>query len=67
VELKNYKDHKFIVSSGCSYGLIPKSVTKPFNLINRTVNFSGMDIDLYNQYGKNWLEIEEDVIVRCRL
>lgn len=63
MELRNFKEHKFIVSSGCSYGLIPKAVTKPFNLINRTFNFSGMDIDLYNQYGKNWLEIEEDVIV----
>jgi hypothetical protein len=63
MELKNYRDHKFIVSSGCSYGMIPKSVLKPFNLINRTSFFNAMDMNLYNQYGKNWLEIEEDIIV----
>jgi hypothetical protein len=63
VELKNYKDFKFIVSSGCSYGMIPKAVFKPFNLINRTSYYNKMDMNLYNQYGKNWLEIEEDIIV----
>jgi len=63
MELKNYRDRKFIVSSGCSYGMIPKSVLKPFNLINRTSFFNAMDMNLYNQYGKNWLEIDEDIIV----
>lgn len=63
MELKNYKDHKFIVSSGCSYGMIPKAIIKPFNLINRTSDFNRMDMKLYEQYGKNWLEIDEDIIV----
>lgn len=63
MELKNYKDCKFIVSSGCSYGMIPKAVIKPFNLINRTSDFNMMDMGLYKQYGKNWLEIDEDIIV----
>jgi hypothetical protein len=63
MELKKYKDCKFIVSSGCSYGMIPKAVIKPFNLINRTSDFNRMDMELYKQYGKNWLEIDEDIIV----
>ena len=63
MELKKYKDCKFIVSSGCSYGMIPKAVIKPFNLINRTSDFNRMDMELYGQYGKNWLEIDEDIIV----
>ena len=63
MELKKYKDCKFIVSSGCSYGMIPKAVIKPFNLINRTSYFNTMDMELYKQYGKNWLEIDEDIIV----
>ena len=63
MELKKYKDCKFIVSSGCSYGMIPKAVIKPFNLINRTSYFNMMDMELYKQYGKNWLEIDEDIIV----
>jgi hypothetical protein len=63
MELKKYKDCKFIVSSGCSYGMIPKAVIKPFNLINRTSYSDAMDFELYKQYGKNWLEIDEDIIV----
>jgi hypothetical protein len=42
--------------------MIPKAVIKPFNLINRTSDFNRMDMELYKQYGKNWLEIDEDII-----
>ena len=63
MELKNLNQYKFIVSSGCSYGLLPNSVFKPFNLINRTVDTNRIHSSLYEQYNKNWLEIDDNIIV----
>jgi hypothetical protein len=63
MELKNLNQYKFIVSSGCSYGLLTNSVFKPFNLINRTVESNKINQTLYNQYNTNWLEISDNVIV----
>jgi hypothetical protein len=63
MELKNFKEHKFIVASGCSYGVLPKSVFSPFNSINKTIYPNKMDMNLYNQYGRNWLEIDDNIIL----
>lgn len=63
MEIKNLNEYKFIVSSGCSYGLLPNSIFKPFNLINRTSDTNKMHKKLYEEYGKNWLEIENNIIV----
>ena len=45
--------YRFIVSSGCSYGRITEYTFRAFNGSN----------SLYNQYGKNWLDAEENLIV----
>ncbi len=63
MEIKNLNEYKFIVSSGCSYGLLPNSVFKPFNLINRSSGSHNIHKSLYEKYGENWLEIDNDVIV----
>jgi hypothetical protein len=45
--------YRFIVSSGCSYGRITEYTFRAFNGSN----------SLYNQYGKNWLDTKENLIV----
>jgi hypothetical protein len=48
--------YRFIVSSGCSYGRIAEYTFRAFR--------GSMKSDfLYDQYGKNWMELDENVIV----
>lgn len=62
MELKNLNEYKFILSTGCSYGYLPDSVFKPFNLINRSPKNNTL-MSLYGGYNKNWLEMDDKVIV----
>jgi hypothetical protein len=48
--------YRFIVSSGCSYGRIAEYTFKAFN-------GSFKSDYLYSQYGKNWMELDENIIV----
>lgn len=62
MEIKNLHEYKFILSTGCSYGEILKSTFEPFQKISFHSIFDQNVIDLYNQYGKNWLLFDDKVI-----
>ena len=63
MEIKNLEGYKFIIATGCSYGLLPVSVFRTFNLINRTHSFLDINRKLYDEYGKDWLDIDNNLIV----
>ena len=62
MEIKNLNEYKFILSTGCSYGEILKSTFNPFHKISFHSIHDQNIIDLYNQYGKNWLSFDDKII-----
>ncbi len=62
MEIKNLNEYKFIISTGCSYGEILRSVFKPFNKINFDTTYNEKTINLHKQYGKNWLSFDNKII-----
>lgn len=62
MEIKNLEEYKFILSTGCSYGEILRSTFNPFNKISFQSIYDKKTINLYNQYGKNWLSFDGKII-----